>query len=342
LEENKIQEELLYYQEILSENIPQIKVVSIGSIDKKHDKTFKIILSDIKEMSKFLSQYIGLEVREEELEKYKSSFITKGYKNKESDIIYKHKNKEIYYLIEHQSNKDKTMPNRILSYCEEIIEEVRKSRKQKNPIIVPIVIYTGNTNWKIATNFSETQEIDENYKKYKISIEYELIDINKYTKQELIKKDTKLADMLLIEKLETSQEIKNQLIEMITKREDQERLEWYKEIVIYILADVLTTEDIEDIFKIIEEKEKNKMDEEWIERIKRNNKKLEEKLINQGKEAGLAEGRIEGLAKGKLENLISMIKNMLSYNETDEKIMKYTKVDEKQLEKIKKEIQMQN
>ena len=69
------------------------------AVDKKHDKTFKNILSDIKEMSKFLSQYLNLEVNEEDLEKYKNSFITSTYKSKESDMIYKQKDKEIYYLI---------------------------------------------------------------------------------------------------------------------------------------------------------------------------------------------------------------------------------------------------
>lgn len=67
------------------------------------------------------------------------------------------------------------------------------------------------------------------------------------------------------------------------------------------------------------------MDEEWMERVKRNNKKIKEGLMN----------------KGKIELLKEMIKNMLTYNETDEKIMNYTEIEKSELEKIKKEIQMQ-
>ena len=40
-------------------------------------------------MTKFLKQYVGMEVKEEELEKSKDSFITKNFKKRESDIIYK-------------------------------------------------------------------------------------------------------------------------------------------------------------------------------------------------------------------------------------------------------------
>lgn len=76
------------------------------------------------------------------------------------------------------------------------------------------------------------------------------------------------------------------------------------------------------------------MDDEWIERVKRNNAKIKNDLINQGKE----EGKKEGIK----ETIKAMIKSMLSYNETDEKIINYTKVSKKELEKIKKELQIQN
>ncbi len=334
IEKNDIsEEELLLYKDILPKNLPKIKIVSIGGVDKKHDKTFKNILSDIKEMSKFLSQYLNLEVNEEDLEKYKNSFITSTYKSKESDMIYKQKDKEIYYLIEHQSTVDKEMPNRILGYSEALIEEIHRGnslKKEENPIIVPIVIYTGFQEWTVKTNFSNTQKGEAKYKKYLISFEYELIDISKYNKEELIEKDTKLSSMMLIEKFETSEDIKNILIDLINKAKDQERIKWIKDIVTYILSNVLEKEDISDVLKIIEKKENNSMDDEWIERVKRNNAKIKNDLINQGKKEGIK------------ETIKAMIKSMLNYNETDEKIINYTKVSKKELEKIKKEVQIQN
>ena len=252
-------------------------------------------------------------------------------------MIYKQKDKEIYYLIEHQSTVDKEMPNRILGYSEALIEEIHRGnslKKEENPIIVPIVIYTGFQEWTVKTNFSNTQKGEAKYKKYLISFEYELIDISKYNKEELIEKDTKLSSMMLIEKFETSEDIKNILIDLINKAKDQERIKWIKDIVTYILSNVLEKEDISDVLKIIEKKENNSMDDEWIERVKRNNAKIKNDLINQGKE----EGKKEGIK----ETIKAMIKSMLNYNETDEKIINYTKVSKKELEKIKKELQIQN
>ena len=86
------------YKSFFENRLDKVKIVSIDSVNQKHDKTFKEILSNKKEMTKFLEQFIGMEV-EEELEKHNSSFINKHYERRESDIIYKMKNKEIYYLI---------------------------------------------------------------------------------------------------------------------------------------------------------------------------------------------------------------------------------------------------
>lgn len=63
-------------------------------------------------------------IKSSQIEQYKSSFVTKDYKNRESDIVYKDNiNKGIYYLIEHQSKQDKMMPMRIAEYSIEIIKE---------------------------------------------------------------------------------------------------------------------------------------------------------------------------------------------------------------------------
>ena len=114
------------YKDFFSANLDRAKIVAIDSIDKKHDKIFKNILSDVKEMQRFLKDFLEMEVNVENLEKYKNSFITSNYKNKESDIIYKQKDKQIYYLIEHQSSLDSNIPTRILNYCVELMREVQK------------------------------------------------------------------------------------------------------------------------------------------------------------------------------------------------------------------------
>lgn len=325
IEDSILYEDLLLYKDIFG--VRNINVVSIGGVDKKHDKIFKKILSDEREMSIFLGDFLKLDVKENELEKYKNSFITERYKSKESDIIYKQKGKNIYYLIEHQSKVDKEMPNRILKYCDELLEEIKKSKKNKtgkSPIIVPIVLYTGKQDWETAINFSETQiPVEKGYKDYLIDLKYKLIDIKNYDKEELRKRDTKMGIMMLMEKQGNGKEIKNSIIDILLETKDQERIEWIKEITLYILADVLKPEEREEILDLIENKEESDM-EEWIERVKRNDA-LEEKRLRE---------------EGKKEIINNLVKNMLKNNENEEKIMQYTSISKKEFQAIKKSLAM--
>lgn len=85
----------------------------------------------------------------------------------------------------------------------ELMREVKKSQytgKGTNPLIVPIVIYTGVKQWTASENFSDTQKVEEKYKEYAINLKYRLIDINKYSKKDLTNKNTKMTSMMLLEK----------------------------------------------------------------------------------------------------------------------------------------------
>lgn len=116
----------------------------------KHDKSFKFILASKEEMARFLSGFLGVEIENEKLEEQKTSFINEHFKKSESDIIYKIKDTEIYFLIEHQSRVDKSMPERILKYSLALRDAIKRNAEQKNTkdsirlTVVPIVVYTGS------------------------------------------------------------------------------------------------------------------------------------------------------------------------------------------------------
>ena len=97
----------------------------------------------------------------------------------------------------------------------------------------------------------------EFYKEFLIKQRYKLVDVNKYTKQELINKNTKMSNMLLIEKCNTKAELIRTLIELIRVTEDNERIEWLEKVVWYILPDRLG-EDKEEILELIKGKEVKK------------------------------------------------------------------------------------
>lgn len=307
------------------------------SVRQKHDKSFKDILVDKDEMAKFLKQFMEIEVKSEELEEQKNNYINKQFEKRESDIIYKIRNKEIYILIEHQSKIDKRIPRRIFEYCMGIMMGIEKSQKQddgSNPVIIPIVIYTGLNKWNVKTNFSDTQKTYEGYQEYKINLNYKLIDINKYSKEQLIENDTKLSSMLILEKCKTSEELKNEIVEMLLMARNKEIISWMEQLIKYVFADNLGEEG-NKILEILEKGEMSDM-EDLLERIEINDARIKRNLINRGIRQGRNEGRNEGI----IETITNIIKNMLQQNEDEEKIIKYTNAKREDIEQIKKELGM--
>ena len=175
----------------------------ITTPNNMHDKLFRDLLSDKKELAIFLNEYLGLDISEDELEKYNSSFVTKNYENSEADIVYKLKDKNVFILIEHQSSADKSMPFRLLNYNLEIIKDTNDGDSYKTDSyiyakVIPIVVYTGGTKWNVSKKFSTLQEHygKNNY----LELKYNLIDINNYDKEKLLRGRTMIEKAMLIEK----------------------------------------------------------------------------------------------------------------------------------------------
>lgn len=129
-----------------------------------HDKLFRDLLGDKKELSILLKEYLNIDVSSKDLKKYNSSFITNKYESKEADIVYKLKNKNVFFLIEHQSSVDNSMPFRILNYNTEIIRDTidldyYKRQEYIYAKVIPIVVYTGGRKWNVSKKFSKQQAI---------------------------------------------------------------------------------------------------------------------------------------------------------------------------------------
>ena len=379
--QTKQKEKTKQIREVSEEDMLMYKIYFLNEIEKvglkykkvyyKHDKSFKFILANKEEMAEFLSQFLGVRLKNEELEVQKTAFINENFEKIESDIIYKIKDTEIYFLIEHQSSIDRNMPERIIKYSLALRDEMNRNnikinnlredelkgraklKKQKDNtrlLIVPIVVYTGSKKWNVGINFSNMQISKEEYKKYKLNQKYEfykeflikqkykLIDINQYTKQELINKNTKMSNMMLIEKSNTKEELIKTLLELIKITEDKEMLKWLEKVVRYILPDMLGEEQ-EVILENIKRKEVGNMeyyDNGWCSRITRNEKRKEARLIRKGRSEGVAEGKREG----KRETILEIIKNMLRLKQDEKTIMRFTNAKQSDIEKAKRELQM--
>ena len=189
-------------------------------INKEHDKIFKLVLENKEALAELLNRQFVLKgknkIKKEELEEYKTEYITKELNGKQADKVFKIKNKEIYFLIEHQSKIDKNMPNRILEYKFEIKRDVEKKTKGKaNPKIIALVIYSGKEKWKVATKIEEVQEkfkgINQEFG------EYNLLSGREENKKNLLESNNLILQLLLLEKAETREELYIYLRSIIPK-----------------------------------------------------------------------------------------------------------------------------
>ena len=139
------------------------------------------------------------------------------------------KDKNIFFLIEHQTKIDYSMPYRILEYEIEIMKSAIDIRKVKNkeyklPLVIPIVLYTGKKKWDAKRYLEESQETLDGVK-IKAG-NYNLVDINDFTKEELLQEKTLISKMMLLEKSESTEESIEMLEKIIpnTNKEEKELL----------------------------------------------------------------------------------------------------------------------
>ena len=192
-----------------------------SNYNSKHDKLFKKIFSEKSEAAKFINNMLKMKyvVEPEKLELYNKEFITVMFERMESDIVYKIEEKKTYIIIEHQSTVDRTMPYRIFQYTAELLRNVIDRTKMKNidykqPRIISIVLYTGDRMWDIGY-IDNLQLPLEGYPKVKPL--YRLVDINKFSKKELLEDDSMVSKAMLIEKEKSIEGILNTL-EKIRKK----------------------------------------------------------------------------------------------------------------------------
>ena len=247
-------------------------------ISHPHDKIFKEILEDKKEVVKFLNEVLQLEnskhlLKPSDIEKYNREFITENFSRVESDVIYKKINQNIFFLIEQQSTIDYAMPYRILKYNIAIMESAidLNKLKQKNyklPTIFSFVIYTGNKPWNATNYLREKQE-----KLFGCQINsfanFQVIDVNRYTKEELLQKESLLAKIMLLEKAQNYEELEKYLQEIINlKLEDNQKL-FLRRIIQFTLKNKLSKNNFEELIEKLQIKQEKGGDSMYIEILNR-------------------------------------------------------------------------
>lgn len=219
------------------------------------------------------------------------------------------------------------MPYRILEYEVAIIESAINMNKIKNkeykiPLVIPIVLYTGNKKWNAKKYLKECQE---EFERTKIPLgNYNLVDINDFTEEELINNKTFLSKMMLIERGKNIDEIIKILNEVVLKTKDEDK-ELLKRIILIIFEEKI---GYKETMKLIDKLEGgNKEMLAVVETIRREN----QMYINMGRKEGRKEVR-----KEMKNNLYQIAKKLIERNTPKEDILEITGLKEKDIEKIVK------
>ena len=249
--------------------------------------------------------------------------MNKIFQNREADIVYKYKDKNIFFLIEHQTKIDYTMPYRILEYEIEIMKSAVDIRKIKNkeyklPLVIPIVLYTGKKKWDAKRYLEESQETLDGVK-IKAG-NYNLVDINDFTKEELLQGKTLTSKMMLLEKSESTEETIEMLEKIIPgiKKDDEELL---KRIISILFGEKIGEEKTKELIEKINGGDGKML--AVVDMIRNEN----QMYINMGRKEGRKEER-------KIRN-IEIAQKLLKLKMPITQISEITELTEKEIKSLK-------
>jgi len=289
-----------------------------SSHDNKHDKGYKYLLSVKKVFVQLLKSFVNQgwvsKIEADDVEKIDKSFILKDFREKEADLVYKVKldDKEVFFyiLLELQSTVDFQMPYRLLQYMMEIwrtilIDTDKNTPKRKDfklPVIVPCVLYNGKDNWTVLRSFRETLEENEIFQEYILDFKYILIDVNRYSKEDLLKLSNLIAAVFFIDQSSDYEEIYERikiLIEQLSDISPEELclfITWMKNIILRGFP----KEKIEEIEKIFNE---SKEDASMVYAVEEAIKKEILRYEKMGIEKGIEKGKTEVILKASKRGL---------------------------------------
>ena len=353
-------------------------------VSNPHDKIFKDVLDNKKEVVRFLNQMLKLKGTEyalkvKDIEKYNREFITENFRNIASDVIYKKINQNVFFLIEQQSTMDYAMPYRILKYNMAIMESAidKAKLRQKNyklPTVFSFVIYTGNKKWS-ATNYLVNKQEKLLGCESELFANFQVIDVNNYTKKDLLESDSLLTKMMLLEKANTYKELESYLQTIVRKTMDDSQKLFLQRLIKYIFKDKLNDKKLNEFIEELQIRDveggsimfveiiNKKIDEvfEMQEKVKEQETKVKEqetKVKEQETKVKERETKVEQqTAKIKKEKVKikqkeieinkreeavtmaenQMIINMLRNNIDEKTILKIINIDKNRLARIKKD-----
>ncbi|GHV74146.1 hypothetical protein AGMMS49940_14480 [Spirochaetia bacterium] len=187
------------------------------------DNSFKLILGNPELFAEFLRDYLNIEllkdVRPEDIEDISERFLPLFQDNQDSDTVKRITLKGapvfIIALVEHESRVNYRSSFKMLQYICLILDDYEKeinrehkgisaTRDFRYPPVLPIIFYDGAAPWTAKMNFLDRTALNDVFHQYIPKFEYLLVDLNRYTQEDLVRFNDTLSLVMIIDKLKKS------------------------------------------------------------------------------------------------------------------------------------------
>ncbi len=315
-----------------------------------HDHFFKELFTHKENAVDFVRHYLPTQVVKlfdlTTLEICKDSFVDAALQELMSDLLYKvslHDGQSayIYLLFDHKSYEDALVSLQLLGYMVRIWElwlkqeedkrkQLRKERREQGdsprlpklhlPPIMPLVVYHGQEQWQVSTEFSGLFELPTELQEYLPSYKYWLYDLSGYSDEELkgaVMLQAGLLALKYIYRPELGQKLP-EILELIVKIGDKQTgLTALEALLRYLLsgAENLDKGTLQKAVKEVLAEGGIIMGTIAEKLIEEGRAKGLQEGLNKGLQEGLFKGRREGLneglSKGRQEGLMFAINQIL-------------------------------
>lgn len=257
-------------------------------------------------IQKYLPSDVLAKVDMQSLEIEPESFVDEELAEHFSDVVYKAKlsgrTSCLCFIFEHKSYKYPDITLQLLRYIMNIWLLKIKQEVDKLPVVLPILIYHGETQWDIGLKLSDiVEEVPRELEAYLPDFEYILLDLSGYTNGEIeeICQMRVFVEVLAAIYKDDFEERVFKALKVLDKLEKENKAVGYFKIILkYLIETDAVDTSLEDVKKISEKVSKEKGGEVMS---------IAEELREEGIEEGIEKGEVKQLKKTVLKLLTRKI-----------------------------------
>jgi len=311
------------------------------------DNSFKLIFDDHRLFADFIKDFIHIDILEdikpEDIEDISERFIPLFQENRDADTVKRINLRGnipcfVIVILEHESKVNYRSCFKMLQYICLVLNSWEKEAEKekagstllkdfKYPPVLPMILYDGRCSWTAERNFMDRTHMNTVFEKYIPKFEYELVNLNDYNEEEIMRFGGALSFLLLIDKFRRNKgksipELPPDYVEKLRLQIPENMNKLLVDITLSFLDKGgywgLEAERVAAIVEKVENKEYGAMFEGVIEGFKES----------------YEEGREEGIEIGRAEYQLEVARNLLASGATIDFVHKITGLEIEKIENL--------